>query len=78
MLYKSERKVIDSGCFSGKKLTSATFESLRKGARHTLKKIASQFDITKFKLQKRPKKMVYEKWEARHEKCVRLSAEWFD
>ena len=46
------------GCrFSRKKLTSATFEPLRKGARQTVKEIAFQFDIgvvtiTKFKLKK--------------------------
>jgi hypothetical protein len=47
-----------NGCrFSRKKLTSASFEPLRKGACQTVKEIAFQFDIgvetiTKFKLQK--------------------------
>jgi hypothetical protein len=45
MLYESERKVMDSRRFSKKKVTSATFEPLRNGARQTVWKIAFQFNI---------------------------------
>ena len=77
--YESERKMMDGCRFPRKKLTFTTFESLRKGARQTVKEIAFQFDIgiktiTKFKLQEK-RKFIHEKWVARHEKCVRLSAE---
>ena len=48
--------------FHGKKLTSATFEPLRKGACQTIKEIAFQFSIgveiiTTFKLKKKRKFM---------------------
>jgi hypothetical protein len=45
VLYESERKVMAGNRFSRKKLMSATFEPLRKGARQTVKEIAFQFDI---------------------------------
>ena len=79
VLYESERRVMDGCWFSRKKWTSATFKPLRKGARQTVTEITFHFDtgvetITKFKMQKK-RKFIHEKWVARHEKCVRLSAE---
>ena len=62
VLHESEGKVMHGCRFSRKKLTSGTFEPLRKGASRTVKEIAFQFDIgektiAKFKMQKKREKI---------------------